>query len=104
MWVLAIIVTIIFYFILEAFDTANIVPSTISITTSFVAVYLSFRRSPYFSVAYAANDVVLVVLWTLASFADATYISVVVCFVAFLFNDIYCFVSWNSMEKRQRLG
>ncbi len=104
MWVLAIIVTIIFYFILEAFDTANIVPSTISITTSFVAVYLSFRRSPYFSVAYAANDIVLVVLWTLASIVDVTYLSVVVCFVAFLFNDIYCFISWRSMEKRQCKG
>lgn len=104
MWILAIVVTVMFYFILTAFNTANIVPSTISITTSFLAVYLSFRRSPYFSVAYAANDVVLIILWTLASFSDFTYISVVVCFIAFLFNDIYCFANWKSMEKRQSLG
>ena len=37
-----------FYFILAYFDTANILPSTISVTTSFVAVYLTFRRSPFF--------------------------------------------------------
>lgn len=101
MWILAIVVTVIFYYILTAFNTANIVPSTISITTSFLAVYLSFRRSPYFSVAYAANDVVLIILWTLASFSDFTYISVVVCFIAFLFNDVYSYISWKEMEKRQ---
>ena len=37
----------------------------------------------------AANDVVLIVLWVLASIHDIRYVSVVVCFVAFLVNDIY---------------
>ena len=101
MWILTAIVTVIFYFILALFNTANIVPSTISVTTSFVAVYLTFRRSPYFALAYAANDIVLIVLWVMASFTDIRYLSVVVCFVAFLFNDIYGFVSWQKMKKRQ---
>lgn len=101
MFLAAIITTGVFYFILEHFNTANIVPSTISVTTSFLAVYLTFRRSPYFALAYAANDVVLIVLWVLASIADTRYISVVVCFVAFLFNDIYGFLSWQRMKKKQ---
>ena len=101
MWILAVVVTILFYYILEVFETANIVPSTISVTTSFVAVYLTFRRSPYFSLAYASNDIVLIVLWVLASMEDITYLSVVVCFVAFLVNDVYAFISWKRMEKRQ---
>lgn len=101
MWLLTIVVTIVFYFILEAFDTANIAPSTLSVTTSFLAVYLTFRRSPYFAVAYAANDIVLIVLWVMASVENVKYISVAVCFVAFLFNDIYGFVNWQRMEKRQ---
>ena len=101
MWLLTAIVTLIFYFILEYFNTANIVPSTISVTTSFLAVYLAFRRSPYFALAYAANDVVLIILWILASFTDVRYISVVVCFVAFLFNDIYGYISWQRMKQRQ---
>lgn len=88
MWIATIAITFIFYFILEYFDTANIIPSTISVTTSFLAVYLTFRRSPYFALAYAANDVVLIILWILASVSDIRYISVVVCFVAFLFNDV----------------
>lgn len=101
MWILTIIVTIGFFFILDALHTTNIVPSTISVTTSFLAVYLSFRRSPYFALAYAANDIVLIVLWVLASIADIRYISVVVCFIAFFVNDMYGFVNWRKMEKRQ---
>lgn len=101
MWIGTGAVTIFFYYILNYFQTANIVPSTISVTTSFLAVYLTFRRSPLFSLAYAANDVVLIVLWILASMEDSKYVSVVVCFVAFLVNDLYGFYSWKRMEKRQ---
>ena len=101
MWVATAVVTVIFYFILNHFHTANIVPSTLSVTTSFLAVYLTFRRSPYFALAYAANDVVLILLWILASAEEIRYLSVVVCFVAFLFNDLYGFVSWQRMKERQ---
>lgn len=102
MFAAAIVITGIFYYILDWFDTANIVPSTISVTTSFLAVYLTFRISPYFALAYAANDIVLIILWVMASLCDMRYVSVVVCFIAFLFNDIYGFVNWRKMEKRQQ--
>ena len=101
MYVLTALVTVSFYFILDHFDTANMIPSTLSVTTSFIAVYLTFRRSPYFALAYAANDVVLIVLWTLAAVEDISYLSVIICFVMFLVNDLYGFVSWKRMEKRQ---
>ena len=94
-------ITAAFWFILDAFNTANLVPSTISVTTSFLAVYLTFRRSPYFALAYAANDVVLIVLWVLATLEDISYISVVVCFVLFFFNDLYGFWNWNRMRRAQ---
>lgn len=94
-------VTTAFYFILDHFGTPNMLPSTISVTTSFLAVYLTFRRSPFYALAYAANDVVLIILWSLASISDARYVSVVVCFAAFLINDSYGFVSWQRMKKRQ---
>lgn len=103
MWIITIGITIFFYFILKYFHTANLVPSTISVTTSFLAVYLTFRRSPLYALAYAANDIVLIVLWTWASLFYIRYISVVVCFVVFLINDIYGFVNWQKMKKRQRL-
>ena len=101
MWVLAAMVTVLFYFILKYFHTANIIPSTLSVTTSFLAVYLTFRRSPYFALAYAANDLVLIVMWILASIHQSRYISVVVCFCAFWANDIYGFINWQKMKARQ---
>ena len=102
MLLLSAAVTALFYFILAHFHTANILPSTLSVTTSFIAVYLTFRRSPYFALAYAANDVVLIILWVLAAMENITYISVIICFVIFLANDLYGFASWRQMEKRQR--
>ncbi|MBQ7828259.1 MAG: nicotinamide mononucleotide transporter [Clostridia bacterium] len=101
MAVLTAIVTAVFYFILRHFGTANLIPSTVSVTTSFLAVYLTFRRSPFYAIAYAANDVVLIVLWTLAVIRDFSYVSVLVCFAVFLVNDIYGFISWRRMELRQ---
>ena len=101
---LTLVVTVIFYFVLRYFNTANLLPSTISVTTSFLAVYLTFRRSPYFALAYAMNDVVLIVLWILASITDISYLSVVICFVVFFVNDMYGFISWKRMEKRQKLN
>ena len=101
MAVLTIAVTVAFYFILRAFNTANLIPSTISVATSFGAAYLTFRRNPYYALWYAANDIVLIVLWTLAAMKDISYISVIICFVTFLANDIYGFINWKKMEKRQ---
>ena len=64
-------------------------------------MYLTYRRNPWYAVAYACNDIILIVLWVLASLEDISYLSVVVCFIAFLANDIYGFINWRSMEKRQ---
>ena len=98
----SVIVSILFYYILRYFNTANLIPSTISVTTSFFAAYLTFRRSPYFALAYAMNDLVLIVLWALASMTDISYLSVVICFIVFFVNDMYGFVSWRKMEKNQK--
>ena len=102
MVLLTLVVTVVFYFILNYFNTANLIPSTLSVTTSFLAVYLTFRRSPYFALAYALNDIVLIVLWILASLTDSSYISVAICFIVFLVNDLYGFINWKRMEKTQK--
>ena len=102
MLVLTAAVTVVFYFLLRYFGTANLLPSTLSVTTSFLAVYLTFRRSAFFPLAYAANDLVLIVLWTLAAVEDFSYLSMVICFVMFLVNDGYGFFNWSRMQKRQQ--
>lgn len=101
MIVFTVISTVAFYFILGALGNANLIISTISITTSFLASFLTFCRSPYYALAYAVNDVVLIILWTLATLESITYLPMVLCFVMFFANDLYGFYSWKRMQKRQ---
>ncbi|MBQ1213458.1 MAG: nicotinamide mononucleotide transporter [Tidjanibacter sp.] len=99
---LTIAVTVLFYFILRALGTANLLTSTLSVTTSFLAVYLTYLRSPYYAIGYAANDIVLTVLWIMAAFDNPAYLPMVFCFVMFLVNDIYGFINWRRMQRRQQ--
>ncbi|MBO5304046.1 MAG: nicotinamide mononucleotide transporter [Clostridia bacterium] len=98
---LALIITVGFYFLLKFLNTPNLLVSTFSITTSFVAVYLTALRSPYYAVAYACNDIVLIVLWVLATIDSISYLPMVICFCIFFLSDIYGFVSWKIRQKRQ---
>lgn len=102
MSIFTVIVTIIFYFILKYFQTANLFFSTLSVATSFLACYLTFMRSPTYALAYAANDIVLIVLWTTATITNIAYLPMILCFFTFFFNDIYAFFNWRKMEKRQQ--
>ena len=88
----------VFYLILRALDTPNLVFSTISVETSFLAAALTMLRSSYYALGYATNDFVLIVLWVLASLKDPAYIPVAVNFSIFLVNDLYGFVSWRKRE------
>lgn len=96
------VVTVAFYFILRYFNTADLLISTFSVATSFFAASLTFLRSPYYGLGYAANDVVLIVLWVLASLGDIRYLPMVLCFVTFLVNDLYGFFNWRVMRKKQQ--
>lgn len=102
MIVLTAVTTFVFYFILRYFNTANLFFSTVSVATSFSASYLMLFRSPYYAVAYAANDVVLIILWVLASVTNIQYVPMVICFVIFLVNDLFGFISWQKRKKQQR--
>lgn len=93
-----VIVTAVFYMILKALDTPNILFSTISITTSFLAASLTMLRSSYYALGYASNDIILIIMWVLASIENPAYIPVVVNFIIFFFNDMYGFVSWKRRE------
>ncbi|MBQ8412959.1 MAG: nicotinamide mononucleotide transporter, partial [Lachnospiraceae bacterium] len=98
---LATVVTVVFYFILEWLGNANLLVSTISITTSFVASYLTYLRSPYYAIGYSANDIILIILWIMATIESISYLPMVFCFVMFLANDLYGYYNWQRMRKRQ---
>lgn len=100
--VAAVAVTVIFYFILRALNTANIIVSTVSVLTSFSAAYLTARRSRFYALCYGVNDLVLIAMWALASVENLTYLPMAVCFAAFFVADAYGFVNWTAINRRQR--
>ena len=99
--VCTIIVTWVFFYILRYFDTPNLLFSTVSVTTSFAAAALTMLRSPYYAVFYSLNDIVLIILWVLATLENPVYYSMILCFFIFLVNDLYGFHSWRRMRRRQ---
>lgn len=99
---LTLCVTLAFYFILRALGTSNLFVSTVSVATSFLAACFLICRIPYYAIAYAANDIILIILWLLASLDDVSYIPMIVCFIMFLLNDCYGFYSWLRIQKRQK--
>ncbi|QJD64038.1 nicotinamide mononucleotide transporter [Streptococcus dysgalactiae subsp. equisimilis] len=95
------VVTLVFYGVLASLKTAYLLVSTLSIATSFSAVYLSYKRSPYFALAYGLNDLVLILLWMHAAQTDSSQYAVVICFATFLINDSYTFYSWLMLQRYQ---
>ncbi|HEY8420103.1 MAG TPA: nicotinamide riboside transporter PnuC [Clostridia bacterium] len=101
MLALTAVVTTAFYFILKALKTANLAMSVISVATNFAAGILMLKRSSYYAIGYALNDIALIILWALAAFENISYLPMVACFVVFLINDLYGFYNWRRMKKRQ---
>lgn len=102
-WMLALcaLVTFAFYWILRALHAASLPMSTLSVTTSFLAVWLTFKRSASYALGYAANDLVLIILWMATLAQDPSAVSMVVCFAVFLINDLYGYFSWSKMRAAQ---
>ena len=98
---LSLLVTVVFYFLLRYLNTANLALSVLSVATSFLAATFHFLRSRYYALAYAANDIVLIGLWLLASLQSLSYLPMVICFVAFLCNDLYGFINWKRIQDKQ---
>ena len=101
LWGLAAVVTAGFGYVLYLLDTPNLVFSILSIATSFIAAGYTVLRSPYYALGYAANDVVLIILWCMMATGDKSLIPMVTCFVVFLMNDMYGYLNWRRMRHRQ---
>ena len=97
----SVLVTGIFYAVLWRLQTPNLFFSTLSVATSFLAASLTMLRSSYYAMAYAANDLVLIILWSLAAIKNPVYIPVIMNFSIFFINDTYGFLSWRKRERIQ---
>ncbi len=89
-----------FFFLLRYFNTANLIPSTISVATSFAALFFMCLRLPQYALLFILNDIVMIVLWSLALVQSIDYISLVVCFSIFLINDTYTAISWLRRSRK----
>lgn len=98
----AVIAFVVFYFILRALGTSQLIFSTISIVTSVLATYFQSRRSKYGFLSFLFNDAVLCVLWALATVEDIKNISMLTAVALYVICDIYGFISWGVMQKKQQ--
>lgn len=96
--VLTPVVTSLFFLVLKNLSTPYLLISTISIATSFLAALMMFFRSRHYAIFYALNDLVLIILWLLATGKDLSYFPMVICFIIFFINDSYAYFSWKKLN------
>ena len=100
--IIATFITFAFYFLLKSLNNSSLLISTLSLTDSFIASYLLFRRSSNYALIYIINDVILIILWlTTIPSEGFIYLPVIVTFAIFLINDIYGLIMWKKREKIQ---
>ena len=91
-----------YYYLLKAFNTNNLLISTISVVASIIASYLSARRSEYCFVGFIINDLILIILWSIPLFSgNYNIIAIVICPVLLLINDIYGVYNWKRIKRKQ---
>ena len=69
---------------------------TVFVATSFIAASLTLLRSSLYGLGYAANDIVLIIMWIMATVDDPLYLPMIVCFSVFFINDCYGFINWRN--------
>ena len=90
------------YYLLKAFNTNELVVSTISVLASLFAVYLQIRRSKYSFSFYMVNDIILMFLWGIPVIRGSyilfpMLLNPIINFI----NDMYGFYNWKKTEKIQ---
>ena len=91
------------YYLLKAFNTNELVVSTISVLASLFAVYLQIRRSKYSFSFYMVNDVILMFLWGIPVVRGSFILFPMLLNPTInLINDTYGFYNWKKTEKIQK--
>lgn len=91
-----------YYLLLKIFNTNNLLVSTFSIVASIIATYLTARRSEYGFIGFIINDIILITLWGIPVVnGNYNIISVLLCPVLLLINDIYGVHNWKRIRSKQ---
>lgn len=93
---------VLLYFMLKAFNTANLVVSTISMTLSVIATYLVMRRCEYNFVFYLLQNLISIVLWLPIVYANIAYLPTVVNFCIFAILNTTGIINWAKLKKNQK--
>ncbi len=96
------VLTMPFYFLLKYLNTDNLTISTISLIPSLAATYCMLRRIEYFSLCYVVNDIVMVIMWSIKLSDGFDALPSVIAFSFFILNDLYSFINWKRLKKKQR--
>lgn len=91
-----------FYFMLRAFETSNLIFSTISMTLGCVAGYLQLRRYEYNFVFYIINNIICICLWVPVMLEDISHLPTVVSYVMYTGLNFFGIVNWVSLKKNQK--
>lgn len=98
-------ITAAFYFILDLLHTDNIVWSSISLGICIYAYYMMIRRCEFMFILYIVANVVGIMLWIfkIVDDKDVTTIPVFVRYFMFTVLNIYGFINWLNMRKKQNV-
>lgn len=108
-WVVALLILTVLsigvYFLLDAFNTANLLVSVMSVVSCMMAGYLVVRRSEYNFVFYIINNIVCICLWLtlVIKGAEVGYIATVVQYFIFLTLNVFGVYNWIKIKKIQNL-
>ena len=97
-----ILLSIIVYFILKSLDTSQLLISTLSFVSMLPAVYLLARRCKWNQVAFLINDFIVPLLWIfLVIEGNTIFVPMCIYHVFQITYDVYGFIEWIKLEKRQ---
>ena len=99
---IAVILFVVFYFLLKKLRTSELIVSTLSVVDNLFAVYLLARRSKYGFVSYIVNDLILILLWGIPVIhGNLLLLPMLMNPVVNLVNDSYGVINWTKLQKEQ---
>ncbi len=101
----AVVISIGIYFLLDYFNTANLLVSTLSVFSSLMAGHLVIRRSEYNFAFYILNNIVCICLWLYVILQNnkVGYITTIVQYCMFLILNILGVINWAKIKKSQEI-
>ena len=98
-WIILIMINILLfilmYFLLDYFDTEQLLISTLSMNINLTATYLLIRRSKYSFIIYLFNSIIFLFLWGIPVLnGDYKLLPMLLEAILLIVNDIYGTVRW----------